>query len=133
MLLLGEGLDHAGRRAAGSLVFNVTAGVVLAAAIGRSRSQLAAFALAGTELQASVVDHAMDAGPDDPMPVVADHLAALIAGSDRPVLGVGVSLPGVSAENRAVRLAAPVMPDWAGTDLWPAWVPDRRCAASGMG
>ena len=119
LLLLGEELASTGGRPPGSLVFNVEAGVVLAAAIGRSRSQLAVFDLAGTELDSSSVEHDIGAGPDQVLPPVATHLAALTEQHDRPVLGVGVSLPGTVDPVRAVSLASPVMAGWDGVDLAP--------------
>lgn len=118
LLLLGEELASTGGRRPGSLVFNIDAGIVLAVAIGRSRSQLAAFDLAGTELATSSVEHEVGAGPDDVLPPVAVGMAALARG-DRPVLGVGVSLPGAIDPVRAVSLASPVMAGWNGVDLAP--------------
>jgi predicted NBD/HSP70 family sugar kinase len=123
LLLLGEELASTGGRPAGSLVFNVDAGIVLAVAIGRSRSQLAAFDLAGTELGSSAVEHAVGAGPDEVLPPVAEHLLALTREHDRPVLGVGVSLPGTVDPVRAVSLASPVMAGWDGVDLAPYLAP----------
>jgi DNA-binding transcriptional ArsR family regulator len=64
LLLLGEELASTGGRPPGSLVFNVDAGIVLAVAIGRSRTQLAAFDLGGTELGSASVDHEVGAGPE---------------------------------------------------------------------
>jgi len=119
LLLLGEELASTGGRPPGSLVFNVDAGVVLAAAIGRSRSQLAVFDLAGTELGSSSVEHEERAGPDQVLPPVAAHLAALTEQHDRPVLGVGVGLPGTIDPVRAITLASPVMAGWDGVDLAP--------------
>ena len=100
LLLLGEELASTGGRPPGSLVFNVDAGIVLAVAIGRSRTQLAAFDLAGTELATSSVEHEVGAGPDDVLPPVAAAMASLTR-SDRPVLGIGVSLPGAIDPDRA--------------------------------
>lgn len=119
LLVPGAELASTGGRRPGALVFNVYAGVVLAAAIGRSRSQLAAFDLAGTELGSSSVEHAVGAGPDEVLPPVAECLAALVAEHGRPVLGVGMSLPGAVDPVRAVSLASPVMAGWDGVDLAP--------------
>ena len=119
LLLTGTERASTGGRPAGSLVFNERAGIVLAAAIGRSRSQLAAFDLAGTELGTSSVEHEVGAGPDDVLPPVAAELARLIAAHPLPVLGVGVSLPGTVDPERAVSVASPVMAGWDGVDLTP--------------
>jgi predicted NBD/HSP70 family sugar kinase len=119
LLLIGEELGSTGGRPPGSLVFNTSAGVVLAAAIGRSRSQVAVFDLRGAELGASSVDHEIGAGPDAVMPVVAEHLAALLTGVDAPVLGVGVSLPGTVDPERGVSVDSPVIGGWDEVDLAP--------------
>jgi predicted NBD/HSP70 family sugar kinase len=119
LLLLGEELASTGGRPPGSLVFNVDAGIVLAVAIGRSRTQLAAFDLGGTELGSASVDHEVGAGPEVVLRPVAAHLARLTAAHDRPVLGVGVSLPGTVDPVRGVSLASPVIAGWDGVDLSP--------------
>jgi predicted NBD/HSP70 family sugar kinase len=119
LLLLGEELVSTGGRPPGSLMFNHDAGVVLAAAIGRSRSQVAVFDLLGTELGGSSVDHEIGAAADAVMPVVAEHLAALLAGIDRRVLGVGISLPGTVDPVRGVSIDSPVIAGWDGVDLEP--------------
>jgi predicted NBD/HSP70 family sugar kinase len=119
LLLLGEELGSTGGRPPGSLVFNQDAGVVLAAAVGRSRSQVAVFDLLGHELGGSSVDHEIDAGPDGVMPVVTRQLAALLDEVARPALGVGVSLPGTVDPVRGVSVDSPVIGGWDGVDLEP--------------
>ncbi len=119
LLLLGEELVSTGGRPPGSLMFNNEAGVVLAAAIGRSRSQVAVFDLLGNELGASSVDHEIAAGPDAVMPVVADNLATLLVDIDRAVLGIGISLPGTIDPERGVSVDSPVIAGWDGVDLAP--------------
>lgn len=119
LLRLGAELASTGGRPPGSLVFNTEAGVVLAAAVGRSRSQVAVFDLGGTELAASAVDHEVGAGPDEVMPVVADQLAQLLTSDLPPVLGVGCSLPGVVDSERGVSVDTPVMGGWDGVPLAP--------------
>ncbi|WP_408897746.1 ROK family protein [Nocardioides sp. R1-1] len=119
LLRAGAELASTGGRPAGSLVFDTGAGVVLAAAIGRSRSQVAVFDLGGAELASSAVDHEIGAGPDAVMPGVADQLRGLLERGHPPVLGVGVSLPGVVDPVRAVSVDTPVMPGWDGVPLAP--------------
>ncbi|MCW2766878.1 MAG: family transcriptional regulator [Nocardioides sp.] len=119
LLLLGDELASTGGRPPGGLVFNRDAGVVLAAAIGRSRSQLAVFDLVGDELGSSAVDHEIGAGPEAIMPVVAEHLAGLLAGRDQPLLGIGISLPGTVDPVRGISIDSPVMAGWDGTELGP--------------
>lgn len=129
--LLRPGIELAstGGRPPGSLVFNTRAGIVLAAAVGRSRSQVAVFDLAGDELAASALDHEVGAGPDEVMPIVARQLRQLLAdltGPEAPlgavpppVLGVGLSLPGVVDDERGVSVDTPVMAGWDGVRLAP--------------
>lgn len=119
LVLLGEELASTGGRPPGSLVFDVHAGVVLAVAIGRSRSQLATFDLGGTELGSASVEHTVGAGPDEVMPPLAEQLAELVRDAGRPVLGVGLSLPGTVDPVRAVSIDSPVMAGWDGVDLAP--------------
>ena len=119
LVLAGDELASTGGRPAGGLVFNADAGVVLAAAIGRSRSQLAIVDLRGRQLSASAVEHAVGAAPDVVMPAVAQHLIDLIAAlpQPRPVLGTGISLPGTVDPVRGVSIDSPAMAGWDGVDL----------------
>lgn len=119
LLRLGAELASTGGRPPGSLVLATEAGTVLAAAIGRSRSQVAVFDLGGTQLAASAIDHEVGAGPDEVMPAVADQLAALLTPDTPPVLGVGLSLPGVVDGERGVSVDTPVMAGWDGVPLAP--------------
>ncbi len=116
-----EGMSTGGRPPA-VLRFNAEAGVVLAAAIGRSRTHLAVCNLAG-QVHAHVdLDQSVAAGPDDLMPHLAKQLEALAeeSGHDSaPVLGVGVSLPGTVDVARGASLDSPVMSGWDGVALGP--------------
>ena len=57
------------------------------------------------------------------MPGVADQLARLLAeawpAGDRPVLGIGLSLPGTIDPVRGVCVDSPVMGSWEGAELAP--------------
>lgn len=119
LLRVGAELASTGGRPPGSLVFNTDAGVVLAAAIGRSRSQVAVYDLGGEELSSSAVDHEIGAGPDDVMPVVAEQLAQLREADQPPVLGIGVSLPGVVDPERGVSVDTPILGGWDDVPLAP--------------
>ncbi len=129
-LLIGAGLvveadelASTGGRPPSGLVFHAAAGVVLAAAVGRSRSQVAVFDLVGRELGASEVAHEVGAPPDVVMPVVAASLGSLLAelpvgpSGRPPVLGTGISLPGTVDPVRGVSIDSPVMGGWDGVDL----------------
>lgn len=121
LLLAGEELASTGGRPPGALVFNANAAVVLAAAIGRSRSQLAVCTLDGEEIVSSSQDHAVGMGPDELMPDLARRLSELLAqapGHPR-VAGVGVSLPGTVDPAGGASLDSPVMTGWDGVELAP--------------
>ncbi|WP_231123966.1 ROK family protein [Nocardioides sambongensis] len=92
---------------------------MLAAAIGRSRSQVAVFDLAGNQLAASAVDQEIGAGPDEVMPVVAEQLSALLEPGSPPVLGIAISLPGVVDAEHGTSIDTPVLPGWNDVPLAP--------------
>lgn len=119
LLLLGEELASTGGRPPGALVFNQHAGVVLAIAIGRSRSQLAVADLDGQEIASDSRDHEVGVGPDELMTEIAQRLATLLEGVTAPVLGVGLSLAGTLDPDRGVSIGSPVMSGWDGVELAP--------------
>jgi predicted NBD/HSP70 family sugar kinase len=124
LLLLGEELASTGGRPPGGLVFNHRAGVVLAVAIGRSRSQLGVLDLDGGELVSDSRDHEVGVGPEELMPQIADRLcelldAALPGLGSPPVLGIGLSLPGTLDPVRGLSIGSPVMSGWDGVELAP--------------
>jgi hypothetical protein len=80
LLLLGEELASTGGRPPGALVFNKDAGVVLAVAVGRSRSQLAVLDLDGQEIASDSRDHEVGVGPDELLPEVGARLVRLLDG-----------------------------------------------------
>ena len=98
------------------------AGVVLSAAIGRSRTRLAVCNLAGDILAVSDLDQEVGLGPDDLIPDVIKRLEALLVESGRAagtIHGVGLSLPGTVDQQRACSLDSPVMSGWDGVMLEP--------------
>ena len=119
LLLLGEELPSTGGRPPGALVFNHDAAVVVAAAIGRSRSQIGVFDLDGRELVGDTRDHEVGAGPDEVMRSVAERLAGLIADVTPPVAGIGMSLPGWVDPDRGASVDSPIMGRWEGVPLAP--------------
>jgi predicted NBD/HSP70 family sugar kinase len=119
LLLLGEELASTGGRPPGALVFNHDAGVVLAVAIGRSRSQLAVFDLEGRELAGDTRDHGVGISAPELMPQLAERLTAMLADVEPPVLGIGMSLPGIVDPEKIVSVDSPVMGGWDGVDLAP--------------
>jgi predicted NBD/HSP70 family sugar kinase len=119
LLLLGEELASTGGRPPGALVFNHDAGVVLAVAIGRSRSQLAVFDLEGRELAGDTRDHGVGISAQELMPQLAERLTAMLEDVEPPVLGIGMSLPGIVDPEKIVSVDSPVMGGWDGVDLAP--------------
>ena len=119
LLQVGPELASTGGRPPGALVFDRSAGVVLAVAVGRSRSQLAVLDLDGAEVAADSEDHEVGSGPDAVMPRVAARLQALLADVDAPVKGVGLSLPGTVDAKRGLSVDSPVIAHWDGIELAP--------------
>lgn len=121
LVLLGSELASTGGRPAGGLVFNASAGVVVAVAVGRTRTQLGVFDLAGVERAAASVEHQIGAGPEEVMPPVADELGRLLDGlpDGGDVFGVGLSLPGTVDPVRGVSIDSKVMVGWNGVPLEP--------------
>ncbi|MDI9922687.1 helix-turn-helix domain-containing protein, partial [Rhodococcus sp. IEGM 1372] len=78
-----EDTHSTGGRPPARLSFDIDAGVVLAAAIGRSRSQLGVFTLGGELLASDTVDQEIGVGPDELMPQITKRLQALLDESHR--------------------------------------------------
>ncbi|MFG1934433.1 ROK family protein [Mycobacterium sp. NPDC048908] len=111
-----------GGRPAGFVTFNADGGVVLSAAIGRSRTQLAVCDLAGEILSATDIDQEPGVGPDDLMPDIVKRFDALLDDCglrDRSIYGVGVSLPGTVDRGLGCSLDSPIMSGWDGVPLPP--------------
>jgi predicted NBD/HSP70 family sugar kinase len=111
-----------GGRPPAHLRFNRDAGVVLAGAIGRSRTQLAVCDLDGDVLVAADLEQEVGPGPDDLMPRVVTGLAELLdqAGRDpESVRAVGLSIPGTVDFVRGASLDSPIMSGWDGVELAP--------------
>jgi predicted NBD/HSP70 family sugar kinase len=119
LVMPGEELTSTGGRPAASLVFNHEAGVVLAVAVGRSRSQLGVFDLDGHELASDSRDHPVGIGADELMPTIVERLRALLVDVDPPVLAAGMSLSGLVDPERMVSVDSPVMRGWDGVPLAP--------------
>lgn len=114
--------ESTGGRPPARLAFNADAGVVLAAAIGRSRTQLGVCNLAGEVLTMADVDQEIGIGPQELMPDIAKRLEALLDESGRrqdEVMGVGLSIPGTADTTRGCSLDSPTMSGWDGVELAP--------------
>ena len=115
-----EQAPSTGGRPAALLTFNADAGVVLAAAIGRSRTRLAVCNLAGEILAAGDIDQEIGIGPDELMPDVVKRLDVLLDGHrDARIHGVGLCLPGTVDQQRGCSLDSPIMSGWDGVPLAP--------------
>lgn len=122
LVLEGDEESATGGRPAATLVLNREAGLVLAVAVGRSRSQMSVAALDGSELASVSHDQEVGLGPDVLMPVVADHLNRMLADlgrSGEEVRGVGFSLAGTVDPVRVVSVDSPALAGWDGVPLAP--------------
>lgn len=102
------------------LGFNAKAGAVLAAAVGRSRTQLAVLDLGGAIIAARDIEQEVAPGPDNFMPRVVRELTALVRKvglSATSVRGVGLSLPGTVHPEALTSHASPIMSGWEGVRL----------------
>lgn len=104
------------------LRFNRDAGVVLAAAIGRSRTQLGVCDLDGAVLATTDLDQEVGQAPGDLMPQVTEALTGLLERAGRragDVKAVGLSIPGTVDLERGASLDSPIMAGWDGVELAP--------------
>ncbi|MFZ2175813.1 MAG: ROK family protein [Rhodococcus sp. (in: high G+C Gram-positive bacteria)] len=116
-----EGVSTGGRPPV-KLSFHVGAGIVLSAAVGRSRTQLAICDLAGHVLVAEDVEQEIGTSPAELMPVIAQRLIALrqsLGESASRIVGIGISLPGTVDIRRGCSLNSPMMSGWDGVPLQP--------------
>ena len=101
---------------------NAAAGVVLAAAIGRSRTQIAVCDLGGDVLVAQDVEQEVGLGPDELMPRVVGALAEVLGRAGWPagaVRGIGVSIPGTVSPAARTSQNSPIMREWHAVPLDP--------------
>jgi len=101
---------------------NRDAGVVLAGAIGRSRTQLGVCDLDGSVLASVDLDQAVGPAAGDLMPQVVVAFGALLHEVGRTpddVRAVGLSIPGTVDFVRGASLDSPIMAGWDGVELAP--------------
>lgn len=97
------------------LRFHADGGIVLAAALGASRAQLAVCDLAGTVLDETEFGVDLAEGPDVLLDTAVKHLDQLLAESGRPreaLWGVGVSVPNAIDIATGTSLSPAVQPGW---------------------
>lgn len=122
LVVEGEEGPSSGGRPPVQLRFNRDAGTVLAAAVGRSRTQLAVCDLDGRELATADVEQEPGVGPDELMPRLREQLRTLLqdSGCDlAQVRAVGLSIPGTVDLEHGWSLDSPVMVGWDGVALAP--------------
>ena len=104
------------------LAFEAGAGLVLAAAIGRSWAQFTVCDLAGRVLAAEELEQEVGQGPDDVLPRAVDRLRSLLLSVGRDpaeVLGIGVSIPGTVDPVAGTSLNSAIMRGWDGVPIAP--------------
>ncbi len=104
------------------LRFNRDAGVVLAGAIGRSRTQLGVCDLDGEVLASRDVEQQMGLAPEVLMPRAATLFGELLADLGRTpdqVRAVGLSIPGTVDAMAGASIDSPIMTGWDGVRLAP--------------
>lgn len=95
---------------------------MLAAAIGRSRSQFAVCDLEGAILAEAAFDHAVDAAPDEVLRKAVDRFRTMLRrlGLKRDAIrGFGCSVPAVVDLENGVTIHSPLMADWEGVSVAP--------------
>lgn len=122
LILETQQAPSTGGRPATFLTFHADAGVILAAAIGRSRTRLAVCNLAGDIVVAADLEQEPGLGPDELMPDIVKRFDVLLDDAelrDRRIYGVGVSLPGSVDQQRGASLDSPIIAGWDGVPLPP--------------
>jgi predicted NBD/HSP70 family sugar kinase len=115
-----EPAPSTGGRPATTLSFDADAGLVLCVAIGISRTRLAVCNLAGEIVANADIEQEVALGPDDLLPDVVKRLEVLLDDQpDRPVYGIGVSLPGPVDRDRGCSRDSPILRGWDGVGLRP--------------
>jgi predicted NBD/HSP70 family sugar kinase len=116
-----EGASGVGRPPT-RLAFDAAAGVVLCAAIGRSRTQVAVCDLGGVPLARQDIQQEVGPAPDELMPRVVDTLREVLHHTRRPlrdVRGIGISIPGTVNGPARCSQDSPIMAGWHAVPLDP--------------
>jgi predicted NBD/HSP70 family sugar kinase len=118
----GEEAPSGGGRPPSTLRFNSALGVVLAVAIGRSRTQLAVCDLSGAIQAQDARDNAPGLAPEERMAGILERLRSLLAEAGRvaaDVRAIGISIPGTVDHEKGASLDSPLLPGWDGVPLAP--------------
>jgi predicted NBD/HSP70 family sugar kinase len=111
-----------GGRPAGRIDFHPQGGVVLAASLGVTRSQLAVCDLAGEVLVETSSELDLTAGPQPVLERVADELERLLERAGRAaahVRGTGLALPGPVEAGAGWLVRPPGLPGWSEVPVRP--------------
>jgi predicted NBD/HSP70 family sugar kinase len=122
LVVEGEEAPSGGGRPPSTLRFNSDVGVVLAVAIGRSRTQLAVCDLAGRIQVQDARDQAPGLAPDKRLAGILERLRSLLADAGRSatdVRAIGISIPGTVDHDNVASLDSPLLPGWDGVPLAP--------------
>jgi len=122
LVVEGAEAPSTGGRPAATLRFDRRAGVVLAVAVGRSRSQLGLTDLRGTVLAELDEEQEVGIGPDELMPRLVEcghELLASVGRTARDVQGIGISIPGTVDAGAGASRESPILQGWDGIPLPP--------------
>ncbi|MDA0563471.1 ROK family protein [Streptomonospora sp. S1-112] len=118
----GQAAPSSGGRPPGRLEFNAAGGVVLAATLGISTSQVAVCDLAGRVLAQDSGSPEVEHGPHAALPWLLDAWAKLLAACGRgaaDVRGTGVGVPGTVEFATGRAETPPVLATWGGIEIRP--------------
>jgi predicted NBD/HSP70 family sugar kinase len=117
-LVVGEGeASSTGGRPATILAFNGSAGIVIAAALGATRSRVAVVDVGGKVLAEHEEAHSIAEGPTATLEGIAAQAEALLKRArvkKADVWGFGVGLPGPVEFASGRPISPPIMPGWDG-------------------
>jgi predicted NBD/HSP70 family sugar kinase len=114
LLVEGGQEDSTGGRPARQLRFDDRHAVVLAASVDTMHAEAALTDLAGRRLAHRAGDLRVADGPEPVLGRIAKWFEEMLAEGDRPVCGVGISVPGPVEPGRGRVTQPPIMPGWDG-------------------
>ncbi|MEU0789083.1 ROK family protein [Amycolatopsis sp. NPDC005961] len=114
LLIEGAQEDSTGGRPARRLRFDDRHAVVLAASVDTMHAEAALTDLSGRRLAHRAGDLRVADGPEPVLGRIAEWFEEMLAGVDRPVCGVGISVPGPVEPGGGRVTQPPIMPGWDG-------------------
>jgi predicted NBD/HSP70 family sugar kinase len=119
-LLVPAGSEaSSGGRPPAKIAFNADAGAVLAIDLGATHATVAVTNLAAEVLELHSMPLDIAAGPEKVLDTVFDIGARLLerVDHDRPLVGVGIGLPGPVEHSTSRPISPPIMPGWDRFDV----------------